>query len=113
MKIRYILSLLTVAHDPKHDALPIFKNSFVFYKQKNLSKREKYEGADWIMHFIGHFKTITRHNSLIIKAQFKTAFCHQDLMSCNRFKVTNKMHNPICSLILLSFIKNFSPRIIC
>ena len=29
--------------------------------RKILNKREKYEGADWIMHFIGHFKTITRH----------------------------------------------------
>ena len=36
--------------------------------EKILDKREKYEGADWIMHFIGHFKTITRHKILWQKA---------------------------------------------
>ena len=48
--------------------------------RKNLNKREKYEGADWIMHFIGHFKTITRHKILVAKGCFKLGLYYQGIM---------------------------------
>ena len=48
--------------------------------EKNLNKREKYEGADWIMHFIGHFKTITRHKILVAKGCFKLGLYYQGIM---------------------------------
>ena len=48
--------------------------------RKILDKREKYEGADWIMHFIGHFKTITRHKILVAKGCFKLGLYYQGIM---------------------------------
>ena len=48
--------------------------------RKILNKREKYEGADWIMHFIGHFKTITRHKILVAKGCFKLGLYYQGIM---------------------------------
>ena len=47
--------------------------------RKILNKREKYEGADWIMHFIGHFKTITRHKILVAKGCFKLGLYYQGI----------------------------------
>ena len=48
--------------------------------RKILNKREKYEGADWIMHFIGHFKTITRHKILVAKGCFNLGLYNQGNM---------------------------------